>query len=41
MSLQVVYEEKTIDQAAGFLDDPEGLAEVLDAADGQPLEGGE
>jgi hypothetical protein len=38
VSLQVVYEEK-IDQAAGLLDDPEGLAEVLDAADGQPFEG--
>ena len=34
MSLQVIYEEKAIDQAAGFLaDDPGGLGEVLDAVD--------
>jgi mRNA interferase RelE/StbE len=31
--LGVVYEEKAISQAAGFLDDPEGLCEVLDAVD--------
>jgi mRNA interferase RelE/StbE len=34
VSLHVVYEEQAIDQAAGFLaDDPEGLAEALDAID--------
>jgi mRNA interferase RelE/StbE len=34
VSLQVVYEEKAIDQAAGFLaDDPEGLRAVLAAID--------
>jgi mRNA interferase RelE/StbE len=34
VSLQVVYEEKAIDQAAGFLaDDPRGLSAVLDAID--------
>jgi mRNA interferase RelE/StbE len=34
MSLRIVYEEKAIDQAAGFLaDDPAGLGEVLDAVD--------
>ncbi|HWM95466.1 MAG TPA: hypothetical protein VNO54_00265 [Streptosporangiaceae bacterium] len=32
-STRVVYEEKAISQAAGFLDDPEGLLEVLDAVD--------
>jgi mRNA interferase RelE/StbE len=32
VSLSVVYEEKAIDQAAGFLaDDPVGIAAVLDA----------
>jgi mRNA interferase RelE/StbE len=34
VSLQVVFEEKAIDQAAGFLaDDPAGLGTVLDAID--------
>lgn len=34
MSLRIVYEEKAIDQAAGFLaDDPGGLGAVLDAID--------
>lgn len=34
MSLRVIYEEKAIDQAAGFLaDDPVGLGAVLDAVD--------
>jgi len=34
VSLQIVYEEKAIDQAAGFLaDDPAGLGAVLDAVD--------
>lgn len=34
MSLQILYEEQAINQAAGFLtDDPEGLAGVLDAID--------
>jgi mRNA interferase RelE/StbE len=34
VSLRVVYEEKAIDQAAGFLaDDPAGLGAVLDAVD--------
>ena len=34
MNLQIVYEEKAIDQAAGFLaDDPRGLSAVLDAID--------
>ena len=34
MSLRVIYEEKAIDQAAGFLaDDPVGLGTVLDAVD--------
>ncbi len=34
MSLGVVYEEKAIDQAAGFLaDDSVGIAAVLDAVD--------
>src|SRR5258708_4166376 len=32
-STRVVYEEKAISQAAGFLDDPEGLREVLDVVD--------
>jgi mRNA interferase RelE/StbE len=32
VSLRVIYEEKAIDQAAGFLaDDPVGLAAMLDA----------
>lgn len=34
MNLQIIYEEKAINQAAGFLaDDPVGLGEVLDAVD--------
>ncbi|MDX6431691.1 MAG: mRNA interferase RelE/StbE [Streptosporangiaceae bacterium] len=34
MSIQILYEELAINQAAGFLsDDPEGLAGVLDAID--------
>jgi mRNA interferase RelE/StbE len=34
VSLRVVYEEKAIDQAAGFLaDDPGGVRAVLDAVD--------
>lgn len=34
MSLRIVYEEKAINQAAGFLtDDPDGLTAVLDAID--------
>jgi mRNA interferase RelE/StbE len=34
VSLQVLYEERAIDQAAGFLaDDPEGIAAVLNAVD--------
>src|SRR5260370_7769907 len=32
-STRVVYEEKAISQAPGFLDDPEGLCEVLDVVD--------
>jgi mRNA interferase RelE/StbE len=34
VSFRVIYEEKAIDQAAGFLaDDPGGLGAVLDALD--------
>jgi hypothetical protein len=34
VSLRVIYEEKAINQAAGFLaDDPAGLGAVLDAVD--------
>jgi mRNA interferase RelE/StbE len=33
VSLRVDYDEKAIDQAAGFLDDPQGIREVLDAID--------
>ena len=34
MTLRVLYEEKAIDQAAGFLaDDPAGVRAVLDAVD--------
>jgi len=34
VSLQILYEEQAINQAAGFLsDDPKGLAGVLDAID--------
>ncbi len=37
MSFRVIYEEKAIDQAAGFLaDDPAGLGAVLDAVDRLP-----
>jgi len=36
VSLQVVYQEKA---TCRFLGDPEGLAEVLGAADAKPLEG--
>jgi mRNA interferase RelE/StbE len=31
VSLQVIWEERAISQAAGYLDDPQGLGEVLDA----------
>lgn len=31
MSLQVIWEERAISQAAEYLDDPQGLAAVLDA----------
>jgi len=33
VSLRVEYDERAIGQAAGFLDDPQGLGEVLDAID--------
>ena len=33
MSLRVDYDERAINQAAGFLDDPQGIGEVLDAID--------
>ncbi len=34
MNLRVIYEEKAIDKAAGFLaDDPAGLGALLDAVD--------
>ena len=33
MSVRVVYEERAIDQAAGFLDDREGISEVLRVVD--------
>ena len=33
MSLQVDYDERAIDQAAAFLDDPQGIRAVLDAID--------
>ena len=33
MSLRVDYDERAISQAAGFLDDPPGIGEVLDAID--------
>ena len=33
MSLRVDYDERAIDQAAAFLDDPPGIREVLDAID--------
>ena len=33
MSLRVEYDEKAISQAAAFLDDPQGIREVLDVID--------
>jgi hypothetical protein len=33
VSLRVDYDERAIDQAAAFLDDPPGIREVLDAID--------
>jgi mRNA interferase RelE/StbE len=33
VSLRVEYDERTIDQAAAFLDDPPGIRAVLDAID--------
>jgi mRNA interferase RelE/StbE len=33
VSLQVDYDERAISQAAGFLDDPQGIRAVLDAID--------
>ena len=33
MSLRVDYDERAIDQAAAFLDDPQGMRAVLDAID--------
>lgn len=33
MTLQVVWEEQAVSQAAGFLDDPEGLKATLDAVE--------
>lgn len=33
MSLRVEYDERAIDQAAAFLDDPDGIRAVLDAID--------
>jgi mRNA interferase RelE/StbE len=33
LSLRVDYDERALDQAAGFLDDPEGIRAVLDAID--------
>lgn len=33
MSLRVDYDERAIDQAAAFLDDPQGVRAVLDAID--------
>ena len=33
MSLRVDYDERAISQAAAFLDDPQGIREVLDAID--------
>jgi mRNA interferase RelE/StbE len=34
VTLQIIFEEKAINRAAGFLaDDPDGLREVLDALD--------
>jgi mRNA interferase RelE/StbE len=33
VSLRVDYDERAISQAAGFLDDPQGIRAVLDAMD--------
>ena len=33
MSLRIDYDERAIDQAAAFLDDPPGIRAVLDAID--------
>jgi mRNA interferase RelE/StbE len=33
VSLRVDYHERAIDQAAAFLDDPQGMRAVLDAID--------
>jgi mRNA interferase RelE/StbE len=33
VSLRVEYDERAISQAAAFLDDPQGIREVLDAID--------
>lgn len=33
MTLRVDYDERAINQAAGFLDDPQGMHAVLDAID--------
>jgi mRNA interferase RelE/StbE len=33
LSLRVDYDERAISQAAGFLDDPQGVQELLDAID--------
>ncbi len=33
MTLRVEYDERAIHQAAGFLDDPQGIHAVLDAID--------
>ena len=33
MSLRIDYDERAIDQAAAFLDDPHGIRAVLDAID--------
>lgn len=33
MSLRAGYDERAIDQAAAFLDDPPGIRAVLDAID--------
>jgi mRNA interferase RelE/StbE len=35
VTLQIIFEDKAINRAAGFLaDDPDGLREILDAIDG-------
>jgi mRNA interferase RelE/StbE len=33
VSLRIDYDERALDQAAGFLDDPQGIRGVLDAID--------